>query len=282
MSISDGDYIELLELINDAALDNGKWLPVLKRLASVTGCVAGGLTVEDPNAGLGHPITYFGFDPDHVEKTFDHYLPMNPLFGITTSLRAGAVLTNSMAVEIDAFTRSEFYSGWAKPQDLCCPVTVVLHRESSSFIPLTLVRPDGLGDVEEHDIRFLERLAPRLQKALAVSLMLQNVTAENNSFRQVIDHLGAAIFLINANGAVAHINSSGEDLVQSRSGVTVKFRRLSASGRSNRKLQDGIDAVLAGRQKGIVNVIIEREFERPLIAKIVPVSPQNCGRIRDH
>ena len=128
-----------------AAVRPEGWKEVLHYLAEVTGCVAGGITVEDAHTRTGEPLVYFGFDPDHVRRTFDYYLPINPLFGIAERMKPGFVVTNGDVIDERAFRRTEFFNGWARPQDLCCPTTVVLSRKSGKYCPLTLVRPVGKG-----------------------------------------------------------------------------------------------------------------------------------------
>ena len=66
------NFLAVLDSIHGAALNPVGWNAVLRNLASLTGCVAGGLTVERPALRQGIPLTYFGFDSSHVERTFDH------------------------------------------------------------------------------------------------------------------------------------------------------------------------------------------------------------------
>ena len=143
--LQDKNFASVLALIHQAALSPAAWDPVLRQLAGLTGCVAGGLTVERFATRQGSPLTFFGFDPDQVVRCFDHYLPLNPLFGIERRMQRGFLVTNGDVVPLTQFRRSEFFNGWARPQGLCSPVTVVLHRTEASYVPLTLVRPDGAG-----------------------------------------------------------------------------------------------------------------------------------------
>ena len=135
------------DLILAAAVRPERWKEVLHYLAEVSDCVAAGITIEDARTRKGEPLVYFGFDPDHVRRTFDYYLPMIFLFGIAERMRPGFVVTNGDVICESTFRRTEFYDGWACPKGLCCPTTVVLNRKGERYIPLTLVRPDGKGDL---------------------------------------------------------------------------------------------------------------------------------------
>ncbi|MBP1151254.1 hypothetical protein [Methylocaldum sp. RMAD-M] len=111
MVVSEADYLDVLDLIQGAALEPAAWEKVLRRLARLTNCIAGGLTIEDCRTREGKPLVYFGFDKNHVEKTFAYYLPMNPLFEIAPQMQPGFVVTNGDVVPVKEFRRTEFYDG---------------------------------------------------------------------------------------------------------------------------------------------------------------------------
>src|ERR1700686_510632 len=67
MGVSEAEYLASLDLIHEAALKPTAWGKVLRQLAKLTNCTAGGLTVENPQTGEGAPLVYFGFDENHVE-----------------------------------------------------------------------------------------------------------------------------------------------------------------------------------------------------------------------
>ncbi|WP_174285306.1 helix-turn-helix transcriptional regulator [Sphingomonas bacterium] len=220
---SDEGFLETLDMIYAAALDPAGWATVLKSLAVTTGCIAGGLTIEDPSTGLGRPLTFFGFDQDHVARNFAHYLPMNPLFSIESRMKPGFVVTNQMVVETSQFRRSEFYDGWAKPQGLCSPISLVLHREGTRYVPLTLVRPDGAGEADEGNIRLLKMLSPHLIRAMAFNLRFVDLECRAAAFKNGFDHLDVGIILLDASDRPVYANRVAEILL--RDGTTLEVRK---------------------------------------------------------
>lgn len=274
MKVSDAGFAELLELTCEAALDNAAWGTLLRRLAAATGCVAGGLTTENFVDRSGRPLAYFGFDSDHVEKTFDHYLPMNPLFGIAERMRPGFVVSNSEVVAPAVFRKSEFYDGWARPQGLGAPVTLVLQRDATSYTPLTLVRPDGHGDVPDAGRVLLERLAPHLMRALRTTAQLGVFEHRDVLLSALANRLGAAVILLNEAGRVAYTSAPADRLFAE--GVL----RLTPNGLAARRdagrpaLQEAIQRVLAkGAVAPAIDVGVVRDNERPLCATVVPLRP---------
>ena len=203
-------YLSTLHLIHEAALSPAAWDSVLRRLAGLTGCIAGGLTHEDPHSGHGAPITYFGFDPSHVARTFEYFLPMNPLFGIADRMQPGLIVTNGDVVPLEEFQRSDFYNGWARPQGLCSPITLVTHRTPDRYLPLTLVRPDGAGEASADDRAIMARFAPHLIHAMTVALQLQSTKARNDQLLLALACLSDGAVLVDARRRVVFTNPAAE------------------------------------------------------------------------
>ena len=217
-----------LSLIHDTALRPAAWDDVLRRLAALTGCAAGGLTRENPYNGRGTPITYFGFDPQHVEKTFEYFLPLNPLFSVAPRMQSGLIITNGDVVPTEAFRRSEFYDGWARPQGLCSPITLVTHSTPHTYIPLTLVRPDGSGEASDEDRAMLSRFAPHVMHAVRVGLQLESAAAKEGHLFAALACLPQPALLVDTEHRVVFANAAGEAFL----------------GRSTRRLLDVADGKL--------------------------------------
>ena len=270
--LSEDSYSDLLDLIYQTALAPETWEQVMRELADMTGCIAGGLTIENSETGRGYPITFFGFDPDHVAKTFDYFLPQNPLHAISDRMQPGSVVTNEMAISLDAFLETEFYNGWARPQGLCCPVTVVLDRTSTVYTPLTLVRPDGAGDVNGEGYDLLLRLAPHLMRALRTGVQFRNLEARSEMFASALSHLSAAVFVLDEQKRVGFANGAAEELMTWPTIVgTDRNRKLSATDRaSNEALQAALRGVISGELAG-ADVRLQTQTGVPASATVLAV-----------
>ena len=219
------EFLSTLDLIHEAAFEPGAWDGVLRRLADLTGCVAGGLTQEDPLTGRGTPITYFGFDAAHVERTFSHYLPMNPLFNIAPRMQPGFVVTNGDVVPLDEFRMSEFYNGWARPQGLCCPITLVTHRTQGRYLPLTLVKPDGAGDASSDDRDIMSRFAPHLLHAMRVTLRLQMTESRQEQLGHALEILADGAILLDGVGKIVFVNDAGKAFLDRPAGTSLRVTK---------------------------------------------------------
>ncbi|WP_158743673.1 helix-turn-helix transcriptional regulator [Acidisphaera sp. L21] len=275
MRITESDYLSTIGLIHDAALDSAAWDPLLRQLARLLGCVAGGLTVEDPATGRGNPITYFGFDPQHVARTFDRYLPMNPLFGCAQKMQPGAIIANGDVIRTQDFRRTEFYNGWAKPQGLCSPLTLVVHRMGNTVIPLTLVRPDGTGEATKADRNFLHRLAPHLMHAIRVSMRVQSHEHRLQAMLEMLGAMSGPGFLLDGLGHVMLTSPAADQMLAdpATDWLSVTAGALQIQDASNdARLQRAVSHAL-GRHSTATGTVIEvaRPGRRPISITVTPL-----------
>ncbi len=271
-------FAETLSLIHEAAFDPAAWDSVLRRLAAMTGCVAGGLTREDPLTGRGMPITYFGFDSRHVEKTFDHYLPMNPLFDIGPKMVPGFIVSNGDVVPLPTFKRSEFYNGWARPQGLCSPITLVTHRSEKHYVPLTLVKPDGSDEASRDDRVIVGRFAPHLLQAVGVSLRLNAAQARQDKLLQTLERFADGVILLDERCRIIFANTAADELLGHSTDrpLLVDQGKLSARDlASDTSLQAALSAAVSARGSPKASSVQIRQegFVRPLILNLAPLPP---------
>jgi DNA-binding CsgD family transcriptional regulator len=273
MTISEADYLDIMDVILEAALDASSWRKVLLQLARLTHCVAGGVTLENPYTKRGKPIVYFGFDENHVEKTFAHFLPMNPLFKIAPSMKSGFIVSNSEVIPQGDFVRTDFYNGWARPQNLCCPVTLVLDHGDSFYCPLTLVRPDGVGDVTDERRRLLKKLAPQLSRAMRVTLQLEGARANCAAAENVLRQISVAVLLLDRDGRIVFANTVAEQLLATGDAIaSLRGVLFAQAPESNRALQKAVQEI-AGRKIGAgAEIAIEQPNCRPLLATVTPLA----------
>ena len=133
---------------------------------------------------------------------------MNPLFQIESRMQTGFVVANGDVVATDVFRRSEFFNGWARPQGLCSPITVVIHRTQTAYVPLTLVRPDGAGEVTTEGRALLSGLVPHLVHAMAVTVQMQMASASKGDLRMMLETLPCGAALVDQDKRIVFANNA--------------------------------------------------------------------------
>ena len=135
---------------------------------------------------------------------------MNPLFGIANRMQPGFVVTNGDVLPLEEFHRSEFYNGWARPQGLCSPITLVTHRTPGQYLPLTLVKPDGAGEASPGDRAIIGRFAPHIVHAMTVALRLHATQARHDQLLLALAGVSDGAILIDRSRRVVFANPAAE------------------------------------------------------------------------
>jgi DNA-binding CsgD family transcriptional regulator/PAS domain-containing protein len=263
---------DLLDLIYHAAIDSDGWNPLLRRLASMTDCTAAGITIEHPVSGRGRPITYFGFDTGHVQRAFDHYLPMNPLFKVSRSMTTGFIVANGDVIAPRDFVMTDFYNGWARPQGIGSPLTLVLDHDATFYCPLTLVRPDGKGEALPTHRKLLRTLSPHLTRAMKVHLRLETAHARLEATDAVFENAALAVFLLDAAGRVIFCNRRAEGYLQDGAVLAAEGGALTATdARQDLLLQHALSRASASTAPSGTELTITGYNQSKLALSVTPV-----------
>ncbi len=146
------------------------------------------------------------------------------------------------------FHTSDFYKYWVKPQGLRDTInTPYLQRPTMTgmlSVPRSATR-DPYGDTER---RLIERLSPHVRRAMLINDATDKGKMATALYRQVLDNLSVAVFVIGLGRRVVFCNSSAdlmarEDSFLSMTNQTLQARRIVGSESA---LDDAIDRALKG------------------------------------
>ena len=270
-----------MDMINEAALNPPAWKAVLLRLATLTNCVAGGLTVENSATRKGRPLTYFGFDDDHVAKTFDYYLPINPLFSIADKMAPGFIVANGDVIAPDRFRRTEFYNGWARARQKIggeTPVDRPASQRRTGPCPLTLVRPDGAGEATAEDRALLRRFSasvdPRPRRFATTQVAGVTKRRDRGGSGADLDRR----LRRRRPARIAYANPAAEALLKRSASLQVERRRAAVRrfGGEPRKLQTAIARACRRDQPAeFGEAFIPSEGEEAMEIAVAPTTSQS-------
>jgi DNA-binding CsgD family transcriptional regulator len=263
---------EILELIYAAPACQHGWDGVLHRFAALTDSIAAGITIEDPLTRQGRPITYFGFDSGHVEKTFDHYLPMNPLFKIAHAMTTGFIVGNGDVIDPMDFVKTDFYNGWARPQGIGSPLTLVLNHSETFYCPLTLVRPDGKGEAPPEHRQLLRFFSSHLSCAMTLHMKLDTAEAKLQICDAVFHNANLALFILDAKGQLTFCSRLAEIQLEKAGELTASGKMLRCSNDDNDRL---LKAAITKASNPVMPVGSQFRLARvsgaPLVVSVTPI-----------
>jgi DNA-binding CsgD family transcriptional regulator len=148
----------------------------------------------------------------------------------------------------EVFQATDFYKGWVQPQGLRDTLNIpYLHRANMTgllSIPSYASR-DPYGDAET---RFIERVTPHIRRAILINDMADKGKLAQTLYRQVLDQLSVAVFVVGLGRRVAFANASGDAMLSNgnyllQSNGVLQARRVAGDVSA---LDDAIDRASKG------------------------------------
>jgi len=199
---------DLIGDIYDAALDRSLWLRVLEKTCEFTKAQAASLTANQSTRAL----IYFdwGFKPGFVEAYHQTYVMINPLHvpAILYS-KPGQVHALGEFMPFEEFAQSRFYKEWGAPQGLGDGMFAVFEKSATSQVILSVIRAERDGRIDDRAKRRLGLLCPHFRRAVTIGRIIDLHKFEAAALADSLDGLAAAVFLVDANGHLVHVNAAG-------------------------------------------------------------------------
>jgi DNA-binding CsgD family transcriptional regulator/PAS domain-containing protein len=207
------DLSRLIAGIYDATLEPGRWSEVLSRIVAFVDGHGGCLLAKDQTS---HDVdTYWqaGVDPHYMRLYNETYSKLGPVSALTFG-DVGQIVSVPDVVAYDEFRRSRFYCEWAQPQGWVDVALAVLDKSASGWgCVLGISRNATNGMVDGEMRRRLSLVLPHVRHALRVGKTIERRQADAATFADILDHLGAGLFLLDAEGRIVHANAAAGDML---------------------------------------------------------------------
>jgi DNA-binding CsgD family transcriptional regulator/PAS domain-containing protein len=220
---------DLIEDIYDAALEPARWSDVVVGINAFVGGRACGIFSKDSISKFGVTHYYCGADPHYIQLYSETHSKFDPLGSLPPF---GRVVSIPDLVPFDEYRHGRFYQEWLRPQG-CVDAANVLLEKSRTNCPVLLTVLAGKHMVDDEMRRRIALFVPHLHRSLTINKAIEHKKSEAASFADTLDGLGAAIFLVDAQGHIVHANAAGQemlgqdDLVRAVAGQLVVRDRLS-------------------------------------------------------
>ena len=279
--IVSGDVLALVELVYEAAGDDGLWTPFLEGLMSRTGDKAVALNLQDLRRPGGEIVAQVGFDPGYQERYAEHYGAVNPWFTRSrVPLTIGAVSPTAAVFPEDQLVKTEFYSDYLAPQGLFRGLGLVVSGSDSSVAVLTLMRSRDLPDYGPPEERLMAHLAPHLQRAFLLRSRLSALREERRVTLEALDELPSALLLLDANGLPVLANRAARRILRARDGLWLDRDGLRAAtaiftSRLRDLLRRTAFPLAGGTPEGDVLRLPRPSGAPPLVVLATPLPPSS-------
>jgi DNA-binding CsgD family transcriptional regulator len=175
------------------------------------------------------------------------------------------------------FQMSDFYKYWVQPQGLRDTINTPYLQRSTMVgmlsIPCFNTR-EPYGDAE---VALIERITPHVRRAVMINDMTDKGKLATTLYRQVLDALSVAVFVVGLGRRLVFTNASGDAMLSNGGAVGVAHGSLQAKRVAGlpSALDDAIDRALKGDVaigiSGIGVPLIDDNGER-LAAYVLPIA----------
>lgn len=204
------DLSALLELVYDCAIDPGQWPATLGAVSRFVGGSSAGIYVKDAASRTG-AIHYndSGISQAAIDAYFGEYIKVDP-----TTLRhffteIGGLVATADMLPYEEFRETRFYREWAKPLQLADHLSATLDKSQTSVSLFGVFRNDVQGLVDDEMRRRMRLLVPHVRRSVMIGGLLERRRIASSALAQALDAVRAAVFLLDAAGAIRHANVAG-------------------------------------------------------------------------
>lgn len=198
----------------DAALDPALWSAVLGEARDFVGGSAAAIFAKDAAATT---LTVFhhdgGVDPHYMRLYHDRYMALDPSNTAHFFATVERPIATADYIDLREFRQTRFYREWAEPQGLVDFLTVALEKSMATAALFGIFRHDRDGVVDAESKHRLGLIAPHVRRAVLIGNAIDLKSAQSASLADALDGLSAAMFLVQANGRIAHANAAGHAML---------------------------------------------------------------------
>jgi DNA-binding CsgD family transcriptional regulator len=270
---------KLSELIGDAydaALDPSLWIDVLRKCAAFVGGSAASLYYKDATRKADAVAYQFGLDPQYVRLYVDQYAKLEPTTTGYFFAEIEAPIATADIMPYQEFLETRFYKEWARPQGLVDTVHAVLDRSATTAACFVVFRHQRNGVVDDETRRRMRLILPHVRRAALIGKILDLKGAEAATMADMLDGIGAGMFLVDATGRIVHANVAGNLMLTQMDPLRTADGRLIANDpKTDQTFMDIFQAAGAGDAgfgvKGIGVPLTTRDGQR-FIAHVLPLT----------
>lgn len=241
---------KLLDLIYDAASEQELWRSVLTEIADLTGSQGGALFGQS----FAKKQVYFDYTgrlSDECNRAYQARHISNLWSETMVHQPAQRIVYSDEAVPVAELKRTAFYDEVLHPQDVVRNAMIALAVKRDFHAAFNLCRSERQGAFGDEERKFLERLAPHLNRSLEVSFRLEGYQALQRAEYGVLDRLAAGMILLDRRSRVIYTNSAArahgaESGALRINGAGVATRSISHSARLGRLIEAALNGAVAG------------------------------------
>lgn len=218
----DDKLAHLIGLLYEAALEPSCWQAALQSCADYAGAIAAHLlSIDKATNQIEHSL--FGgalISEQNTEAYATHYAAIDPR--TTSGMMIGAAVNEwrfcHTYLDKRFVSGNEFFQDFLLPNGGRYSMGAWADDNAERHVLLGLHRAADQSPFGANERAAAERFGPHLQRAYRLYLHTQQLTAKADLGARAIDALACAMWIVDGNARVLHLNASAENLLSRESG----------------------------------------------------------------
>ena len=223
---------ELIGSIYDCAVDPGLWPTTLTGLRQALDFKNAALTLMALPSGAPLLSVIDGVDPPWLDSMLGYSADVVEQWGGAEKLQAlplnePAVL--SWVNDRANWAANRYFVEWAVPQGIIDVMAIGLSRDTQMLGSIGMGRHASAGAIGEREVDATRLLIPHLQRAVAITRLLELRSLAAQTFKSALDALPTAVVLVDADLRIVDANNVGQALLDSGDLIRSERGRLVAT-----------------------------------------------------
>jgi DNA-binding CsgD family transcriptional regulator/PAS domain-containing protein len=262
--------------VYDCAFDPDRWQLALTRINEAVNGAYTTISLSDPQFLMPRMAAHSPWDPVMLKVLNEEYgVAGVPGLKEVAFGDLDTPLSTLDQMSEEAFQASRFYQEWVQPQGLRDGCVMKFAQTSDRMGLIAFITRDTRDIVTADERRFMAALSPHVRRAAMIGDLLNYERVQTQHFRQALDRVAAAVFLVDATGRILHANGQADAMltaeahVMSAGGVLTTSNPLMASALSDAiSRTTGASSDLGGRGIGIP---VSVAGQLPAMAYVLPL-----------
>ncbi|MFC4274569.1 helix-turn-helix transcriptional regulator [Achromobacter aloeverae] len=217
----------LLDLLYDAAVDDGKWRDIAGAIAAT---FSSSSAVLKTCGGAREPQLESVTDNLRIapgERAWADYWHQNDLWvERSAQLKMGDVFTSQRLLTDVQFERTGFYQDWTRKLDIYHMVGVLFPVGKGEIGVLGVHRAKDAGPYGAADRHRLEALYLHVRRALGMRHRLHEIALAHHAAVDALERLDTGVMVVDASCTVLYANRAAEGLLRAAQGHRARDRRF--------------------------------------------------------
>ncbi|HEY3456992.1 MAG TPA: helix-turn-helix transcriptional regulator [Bryobacteraceae bacterium] len=215
--------LRLVAPIYEAATDPAHWPDILHQFANEVGGTTTGFLVHDAPARLNNSVSaVINVDPSLKSEYDAYYHSVNLHARKISTTEFETVSSSQNYIAESELLQSEYYNDFLKRYELFHLLAGFVAGDAKQSISMYSFRSLRAGPFSNESFQLLQLLIPHFQNAAKLHSRLGAMHAGIES----LNTLSAAVFAVNVEGQILHMNDSACRIVEANDGLTAPLAKI--------------------------------------------------------